>query len=228
MKTHNSLPMVAKRQGFAGSLLMVVAPSGAGKSSLVKALLEQISHIELSISYTTRAPRPGETDGREYHFISLEEFMRMERAGEFLEYAEVHGNRYGTSRAWIEQRLGQGVDVLLEIDWQGAQQVRERFASDSRVALTGVFILPPSFEALEERLRNRGQDPDSVIARRLLAAGSEIAHAPEFEHVIINQDFSAALADLVSIVRAARTRYSAQHARHRKLFAQLGLGGENT
>jgi guanylate kinase len=172
------------RSGFAGSLLMVVAPSGAGKSSLVKALLQKIDQIELSISYTTRSPRSGEQHGREYHFVNLTEFQRMEQAGEFLEHAEVHGNRYGTSRAWIEQRLGQGVDVLLEIDWQGAQQVRERFADDPRVGITGIFILPPSFET--------------------------------------------ALDDLVSIVRAARTRYSAQHARHRRLFAQLGLGGENS
>ncbi|MFN7207090.1 MAG: guanylate kinase [Burkholderiales bacterium] len=216
------------RSGFAGSLLMVVAPSGAGKSSLVKALLQKIDQIELSISYTTRSPRSGEQHGREYHFVNLTEFQRMEQAGEFLEHAEVHDNRYGTSRAWIEQRLGQGVDVLLEIDWQGAQQVRERFADDPRVGITGIFILPPSFETLEERLRNRGQDSEPIISRRLLAAGSEIAHAPEFEHVIINQDFDSALDDLVSIVRAARTRYSAQHARHRRLFAQLGLGGENS
>jgi guanylate kinase len=206
---------------------MVVAPSGAGKSSLVKALLEKIDHIELSVSFTTRSPRPGEQDGREYHFISPAEFERMERAGEFLEHAEVHGNLYGTSRAWIEQRLGIGVDVLLEIDWQGARQIREQFANDTRVGITGIFILPPSFETLEKRLRNRGQDSEHIISRRLLAAGSEIAHASEFEHVIINEDFGTALDDLVSIVRATRTRFFAQHARHRRLFSQLGLGGEN-
>ena len=221
-----SLP--CKRSGFPGSLLMVVAPSGAGKSSLVKALLEKVDHIELSVSFTTRSPRPGEQDGREYHFISRSEFERMERAGEFLEHAEVHGNFYGTSRAWIEQRLGIGVDVLLEIDWQGARQIREQFANDSRVGITGIFILPPSFETLEKRLRNRGQDSEHIISRRLLAAGSEIAHAPEFEHVIINEDFGTTLDDLVSIVRATRTRYSTQHARHRRLFSQLGLGGENS
>ncbi len=221
-----SLPY--KRSGFSGSLFMVVAPSGAGKSSLVKAMLDKIDQMELSISFTTRSPRPGEQEGREYHFISTAEFVRMEQAEEFLEHAEVHGNRYGTSRAWIEQRLGIGVDVLLEIDWQGAQQVRECFANDKRVSIVGVFILPPSIETLEQRLRNRGQDSEQIISRRLLAAGSEIAHAPEFEHVIINQDFNVALDDLISIVRAARTRYSAQQARHRRLFAQLGLGGENS
>jgi guanylate kinase len=217
-----------KRFGFPGSLLMVVAPSGAGKSSLVKALIEKIDHIELSVSFTTRSPRPGEQDGREYHFISPAEFERMERAEEFLEHAEVHGNLYGTSRAWIEQRLGIGVDVLLEIDWQGARQIREQFANDARIGITGIFILPPSFEALEKRLRNRGQDSEHIISRRLRAAGSEITHAPEFEHVIINEEFGTALDDLVSIVRATRTRYYAQQARHQRLFSQLGLGGENS
>jgi guanylate kinase len=216
-----------KRSGFSGSLLMVVAPSGAGKSSLVKALVQKIDHIELSVSFTTRSPRSGEQEGREYHFVSLPEFERMQETGEFLEHAEVHGNRYGTSRAWIEERLCSGVDVLLEIDWQGAQQVRQRFACDPQISMTGVFILPPSIETLEQRLRGRGQDSEQIISRRLLAAGSEIAHAPEFEHVIINEEFGLALEDLISIVRATRTRYSAQHARHRGLFAQLGLGGEN-
>ena len=213
--------------GFAGSLLMVVAPSGAGKSSLVNALLARVSNIELSISWTTRAPRPGEQNGREYHFVSVDEFRQMELAGDFLEHAQVHGNYYGTSRSWIENRLGSGVDVLLEIDWQGARQIRQRFADEPRVSITGIFILPPSIETLEQRLRQRGQDNEAVIARRLLAAGSEIAHASEFEHVIINQDFSAALQDLISIVQAARSRYPAQHARHYDLFSQLGLGNEN-
>lgn len=220
-------PLASQRQGFSGSLLMVAAPSGAGKSSLVNALLEKVSGVVLSISYTTRAPRPGEVNGREYHFISVDEFARMKQAGEFLEHAEVHGNYYGTSRARIREQLSNGVDVLLEIDWQGAQQIRQCFYNDPQVAITSVFILPPSFEILEARLRNRGQDPEHVISRRLMAAGSEIAHAPEFEHVIINRDFGAALDDLISIVFAARTRYPAQHARHRKLFAQFGLGGEN-
>lgn len=209
---------------YAGSLLMVVAPSGAGKSTLVNALLQRVSNIRLSISHTTRAPRPGEENGREYHFLSVDEFRQREAAGEFLEYAEVHGNLYGTSRAWIESQLRADVDVLLEIDWQGARQVRSRFTGNSRVSLTGVFILPPSFEELEARLRNRGQDADHVISRRLLAAGSEMAHAPEFEHVIINQDFTSALDELVSVVKASRTRFAAQRSRNRELFAQLGIG----
>ena len=209
---------------YAGSLLMVVAPSGAGKSTLVNALLQRVSNIRLSISHTTRAPRPGEENGREYHFLSVDEFRQREAAGEFLEYAEVHGNLYGTSRAWIESQLRADVDVLLEIDWQGARQVRSRFIGNSRVSLTGVFILPPSFEELEARLRNRGQDADHVISRRLLAAGSEMAHAPEFEHVIINQDFTSALDELVSVVKASRTRFAAQRSRNRELFAQLGIG----
>lgn len=213
----------ASEISYAGSLIMVVAPSGAGKSSLVNALLQRVENIRLSISYTTRAPRPGETDGREYRFVSLEKFRQCEAEGEFLEHAEVHGNHYATSRPWIEQQLSAGTDVLLEIDWQGARQVRNRFRDEPRVSVTGVFILPPSIEELEARLRNRGQDSDSVISRRLLAAGGEIAHAPEFEHVIINQDFTSALDELVSIVKASRTRFAAQWARNRELFAQLGI-----
>lgn len=213
---------------YAGSLLMVVAPSGAGKSTLVNALLERVDRVRLSISHTTRAPRPGEQDGREYHFVTVEEFRRLADAGEFLEYAEVHGNFYGTSRAWIETQLRADVDVLLEIDWQGARQVRTLFRNQTQVSVTGVFILPPSIEALEARLRTRGQDSDHVIARRLLAAGSEIAHAPEFEHVIINQDFASALDELVCIVKATRTRFAAQRARNRVLFAQLGIGGDKS
>ncbi len=208
---------------YAGSLFMVVAPSGAGKSTLVNALLQRVSNVRLSISHTTRPPRPGEQDGREYHFVSVEEFQQRAAAGEFIEHAEVHGNYYGTSRAWIEDQLRADVDVLLEIDWQGARQVRGKFAASSRMDVTGVFILPPSIEALEARLRTRGQDSEHVIARRLLAAGSEIAHAPEFEHVIINQDFASALDELTSIVKATRTRFSAQRSRNRGLFAQLGI-----
>lgn len=208
---------------FAGSLFMVVAPSGAGKSSLVRGLLERVEGIRLSVSFTTRPPRSGEVDGRDYHFIDARDFLRRRQAGEFLEHAEVHGNYYGTSRPWIEAQLAEGVDVLLEIDWQGAQQVYRRFGRGGPVGVTGVFILPPSIDTLETRLRHRGQDSDTVITRRLLAAGSEIAHAPEFEHVIINQDFSAALDDLVCVVKAARTRFAVQRARNRELFAQLGI-----
>lgn len=218
--------MNAPDHTYAGNLLMVVAPSGAGKSTLVNALLERVRNVRLSISHTTRPPRPGEQDGREYHFIAPDEFRRLEAAGEFLEHAEVHGNLYGTSRSWIEAQLRNDIDVLLEIDWQGARQVRTRFAGNPRVTVTGVFILPPSIEALEARLRTRGQDSEHVIARRLLAAGSEIAHAPEFEHVIINQEFATALDELICVVKAARTRFAAQRARNRGLFAQLGIGAD--
>ncbi|HQR75377.1 MAG TPA: guanylate kinase [Burkholderiaceae bacterium] len=205
-------------RGDAGSIFLVVAPSGAGKSTLVNALLEQDSGIALSVSHTTRPPRPGEADGREYHFVSVDEFMQRRAAGEFLESAEVHGNFYATSRTWIEQRVHAGTDVLLEIDWQGARQVKARFPH-----AVGIFILPPSIDALEARLQKRGQDSAPVIARRLLAAGSEIAHAPEFDYVIINVDFPAALAQLAAIVTATRLRFASQAARHHALFAQLGI-----
>ena len=197
---------------------MVVAPSGAGKSTLVNALLARDAGIELSISFTTRAPRPGETQGREYHFTDTADFLARRAHGEFLECAEVHGNHYGTSRQWIEQRLAAGRDVLLEIDWQGARQVRNAFPR-----AIGIFILPPSIEALEARLRKRGQDSAQVITRRLLAAGAEIAHAPEFDFVVINEHFERALDELCAIVTAIRLRYASQAARHRGLFAQLGL-----
>jgi guanylate kinase len=202
----------------AGSLFMVVAPSGAGKSTLVNALLAQEPALKLSISYTTRAPRPGEQHGREYYFTSVEDFLKRREAGEFLESAEVHGNYYGTSRVMIAAQMKSGTDVLLEIDWQGAQQVKKQFPDAS-----GIFILPPSISALEERLTKRGQDEPHVITRRLLAAGGEMAHAFEFEYVIINQDFAIALDELTAIVRATRCRFSQQAARHASLFAQLGI-----
>ena len=203
----------------AGNLYMVVAPSGAGKSTLVNALLARDTNIQLSVSYTTRAPRPGERSGREYHFISVDEFERRRTAAEFIESAEVHGNHYATSRIRIEERVRAGIDVLREIDWQGARQVKAQFAH-----AVGIFILPPSIEALEARLRKRGQDSPSVIARRLAAARSEIQHAPEFDFIVINEDFDLALSLLVSIVTATRLRYSTQMVRHRGLFTQLGIG----
>ena len=202
----------------AGSLFMVAAPSGAGKSTLVNALLAKEPDLRLSISYTTRAPRPGEVDGREYHFTSVEDFLAKKDNGEFLEYAEVHGNYYGTSRVLINQFMQAGTDMLLEIDWQGTQQVKKQFPH-----AVGIFILPPSIEALEQRLKKRGQDSEQVITKRLLAAGGEIAHAPEFEYVIINHDFEMALSELVSIVKATRCRFNQQAARNSDLFAQFGL-----
>ncbi|AZR93982.1 guanylate kinase [Bordetella trematum] len=197
---------------------MVVAPSGAGKSSLVRALLAQDPSIMLSISCTTRAPRPGEQDGREYRFVSKEDFLAQREAGMMLEWAEVHGNYYGTPRDRIDEAIAAGRDVLLEIDWQGARQVRQRYPQ-----AIGVFILPPSIEELESRLKARGQDSEQVISRRLLAAGGEIAHAPECEYVIINQEFSVALSELLQIISAARLRFSSQALRNADLFAQLGI-----
>lgn len=199
-------------------VFMVVAPSGAGKSSLVNALLARDSAIALSVSFTTRPPRPGETDGREYHFVDVAEFQRRKANGEFLESAEVHGNFYATSRREIESRLDSDTDVLLEIDWQGARQVKSLFPG-----AVGIFILPPSIDALDERLHKRGQDSAAVIKRRLLAAGSEIARAPEFDYIIVNQDFDVALAQLSAVITATRLRYDAQAARNHELFAQLGI-----
>lgn len=209
--------------GPSGSLFVVAAPSGAGKSTLVNALLQQEPGIRLSISYTTRAPRPGEAHGREYFFITVEEFTERRNAGEFLESAEVHGNYYGTSRVQIADQMQAGTDVLLEIDWQGAQQVRKQFP-----AAVGVFILPPSIAALEERLRKRGKDDQHVITRRLLAAGGEMAHAPEFDYVIINQEFATALSELVAIVKATRCRFPQQSSRNASLFAVLGIHANPT
>jgi len=201
-----------------GSLFLVVAPSGAGKSSLVNALLQQEPAIKLSISYTTRTPRPGEENGREYFFTNTEDFLARRDAGEFLEWAEVFGNYYGTSRIQIADTMAAGTDVLLEIDWQGAQQIRKQFPH-----AVGIFILPPSIDVLEERLKKRGQDEPHVITRRLLAAGGEIAHASEFEYVIINQEFTVALSELSAIVKATRCRFAQQSTRNASLFAQLGI-----
>lgn len=203
---------------YPGNVFMVIAPSGAGKSSLVNALLQQDPSIKLSISCTTRAPRPGEQDGREYHFVSVETFHQWREQGQLLEWAEVHGNFYGTPSPFIEESIKNGHDILLEIDWQGARQVREQFP-----AVTDIFILPPSFDELERRLNNRGQDSESVIARRLLAAGSEIAHAPECEYVIINDNFDIALQQIQQIVAVARLRYPAQAVKHQDLFSDFNI-----
>ncbi len=208
---------------LSGSLFMVVAPSGAGKSTLVNALLEKEPTIKLSISYTTRAPRPKEQHGREYYFTSAEDFAARRATGEFLESAEVHGNFYGTSRVLIAEQMRAGTDVLLEIDWQGAQQVKKQFPG-----AVGIFILPPSIAALEERLQKRGQDEPQVITRRILAAGGEIAHAPEFEYVIINHSFDTALSELNSIITATRCRFAQQAARNPSLFAQLGIHSKSS
>jgi guanylate kinase (EC 2.7.4.8) len=198
-----------------GNLFILTAPSGAGKTSLVRALLAQDMHVRLSISYTTRAPRPGEEDGRDYHFVDMPKFMQMLAAGEFLESAEVYGNRYGTSEQWIRNALAAGDDVLLEIDWQGAAQVRRLF-SDA----VGVFILPPSLEVLHQRLVGRGQDSAEVVACRLAAARG-YKPCGEFDYVIINDDFDTALADMLAVFRAYRLRLAIQQARHAALFTSL-------
>lgn len=196
-----------------GSLFIICAPSGAGKSTLTAKLLEEDRNVHLSVSYTTRAPRPGEVDGRDYHFVDTATFMGMLERGEFLESAEVHGNRYGTSQAWIRAQRAAGQDILLEIDWQGAQQVRRIF-SDT----VGIFVLPPSIAELEQRMRRRGQDSEEVIRRRLAAAAEEMSHAAEFEYVIINKDFEEARRDLIAVVRASRLAFSRQLERNPDVF----------
>jgi len=182
-----------------GSLFVITAPSGAGKTSLIRALVEDEPGLKLSTSYTTRKPRPGERDGREYHFVDEPAFLAMQERGEFLESAQVHGHRYGTSKKTIRDTLEQGQDLILEIDWQGARQVRALYPD-----CVGIFILPPSVEELERRLRDRGQDAESVIQRRLANAQAEIAHAGEFKYAIINKDFTTARQELARIVRSER------------------------
>lgn len=196
-----------------GLLFIVAAPSGAGKSSLVAALLADDDALTLSVSYTTRPPRPGEADGREYHFIERDAFQRMRDNGEFLESAEVHGNWYATSQKQIAQVREAGRDVVLEIDWQGAQQVRRVFPD-----AIGVFILPPSLEELGRRLVNRAQDSEEVIKRRLAAAAAEISHAVEFDYAIINNNFEHARRDLAAVVRASRLETARQRTCHPELF----------
>ena len=182
-----------------GKLFVITAPSGAGKSSLIKALLAADAKLRLSISYTTRPPRPGERNGREYHFVDDATFLAMRARGEFLESAEVHGYRYGTSRRVIEEALARGESLILEIDWQGARQVRKLYPG-----CVGIFIHPPSVEELERRLRTRGQDSEAVIQKRLANAREELAHAGEFEYAIINKDFDTARQALARIIHEER------------------------
>ena len=191
-----------------GRLFVVTAPSGAGKTSLVNAVLAEDPHLKLSISYTTRPPRPGETNGREYHFVDEAAFLAMRERGEFLESAEVHGNRYGTSKRVITEALARGEDLVLEIDWQGARQVRKLYPDS-----VSIFILPPSIEELERRLRARGQDSDAVIRRRLDNAREELTHSGEFKYAIINNDFNKARRELVQIIRTERAQPPTRTAR---------------
>ena len=201
---------------MSGNLFVVSAPSGAGKTSLVHALLNINPQIELSVSYTTRDPRPGERDGKDYHFISRETFTAMTGRGEFLESAAVYGNLYGTSQAWIAAEIAGGRDILLEIDWQGAAQVRRLFPE-----CISIFIVPPSLEVLEQRLRGRGKDSDQVIARRIAAVREDVAHVAEFDYVIINDNLNEALRELNAVVLSARLRCASQLARHQALINQL-------
>ena len=196
-----------------GLLFVITAPSGAGKSSLIAKLLEDEQGLALSVSYTTRAPRPGERNGREYHFVELPAFEAMLERGEFLESAEVHGHRYGTSQKVIEEVRASGRDLLLEIDWQGAAQVRRLYPES-----IGVFILPPSMAELERRLRKRAQDSDEVIRRRLKNTVEEKSHAAEIKYAIINNNFDDARLDLRAIVRAERLATGRQLERHPEVF----------
>jgi guanylate kinase len=196
-----------------GNLFVIVAPSGAGKTSLVNSLLEHDHSIRLSISYTTRPPRDGEQHGREYHFIPRKEFEERLARDEFLEHAEVYGNLYGTSKRWITEAREGGHDVLLEIDWQGAQQVRKLFPD-----MTGIFILPPSIDTLEHRLKARGKDAPDVIARRIASAREEMRHLESADYIIINDNFETALADLRAVVRASRLTREQQLIRQKTLI----------
>jgi guanylate kinase len=199
-----------------GCLFVLAAPSGGGKTSLVAALLEREPGIRLSVSYTTRPPRPGEEDGVHYRFVDEPTFLALKARGEFLEHAHVHGNWYATSATWLSEQVAQGRDVLLEIDWQGAAQVR-RLIPESVL----IFILPPSLALLRERLQKRGTDAPEVIARRLEAAREEMRHYGEFDYVIMNQEFARAVDDLSAIVRAARLTAPRQGVRHAALIRRL-------
>lgn len=202
--------------GERGRLFIVAAPSGAGKTSLVNALVANDPRLVISVSYTTRAPRPGETDGEHYHFVSPEVFERRRDAGEFLEHAEVFGHHYGTHGATTRAILDQGQDVILEIDWQGARQVKASFPD-----CTSIFILPPSVEALRQRLGARAQDSEDVIQRRMAEARAELSHCDEFDYVVINDDFDTALGELQSLVAHCRGQGSFTQAAYAPLLAEL-------
>lgn len=199
-----------------GTLYIVSAPSGAGKTSLVKALVDAQQQVRVSVSHTTRAMRPGEVDGVNYHFVSREDFLARLERNEFLEHAEVFGNLYGTSQRWLEDTLDEGFDLILEIDWQGAQQVR-RLMPQAK----SIFILPPTQEALRQRLNNRGQDSDDIIDKRMREAVSEMSHYVEYDYLVINDDFAHALIDLQSIFRANQLVQTTQQQRHARLLGEL-------
>ncbi len=204
------------QQTDSGTLYIISAPSGAGKTSLVKALLEQTGQITVSVSNTTRAARPGEVDGKDYHFTKIDTFKQMIADDAFLEHAQVFDNFYGTSQASVMALMAQGIDVILEIDWQGAQQVREKMP-----AAVSIFILPPSREELENRLRGRNTDSEEIIARRMRDAISEMSHYSEFDYLVFNDDFATALGELRAIIIARRQRAEAQIAQNQSLLDAL-------
>lgn len=199
-----------------GTLYIVSAPSGAGKTSLVKALIDSMAQVRVSVSHTTRAMRPGEVDGVNYHFTPRETFVSMLEQGDFLEHAEVFGNLYGTSHSWVKQTLAKGYDLILEIDWQGAQQVR-KLVPDAK----SVFILPPTHRDLRQRLHNRGQDAEDVIELRMQQAITEMSHYVEYDYIVINDDFKTALDDLSAIFRSNQLRLDTQQKRHTQLLCDL-------
>lgn len=201
---------------MSGSLFVVTAPSGAGKTSLVRALLDCTDDLQLSISHTTRSPREGETDGVDYHYIDEARFHEMAESSDFLEYARVFGNYYGTSEIWVKDRLKQDIDILLEIDWQGAEQVRRLMPE-----AIGIFILPPSLEALEERLRKRGTDSEEIIVQRLSEAQQEMSHYGEADYLIFNDDFDRALEELRAVILASRVETDSQSLRQAEAIRLL-------
>ncbi|MEQ9545814.1 MAG: guanylate kinase [Marinobacter sp.] len=202
-----------------GTLYVISAPSGAGKTSLVAEMLRSDEKLGVSISHTTRPMREGEQDGVNYHFVSRDEFEVMIGRGDFLEHADVFGNYYGTSQVWVRETLAKGRDVILEIDWQGAEQVRRLIPE-----CVGIFIVPPSPDVLRERLTGRGTDAAEVVERRLQEAAEECSHAAEFDYLVVNDDFGVALDDLLAIVRGQRLRMTAQQVRHQDLLARLSAG----
>jgi guanylate kinase len=201
---------------MSGNLFIVWAPSGAGKSSLIAALLEKDSNVRQSVSFTTRAPREGEIEGKHYHFVTRDVFQKMITLGDFLEHAEVYGNFYGTSKKWIDNARQNGYDVVMAIDWQGAQQIHKIFPD-----IVGVFILPPSLEVLRQRLTARGQDSAEVIERRLASAHEDMSHLSEFDYVIINNEFADAVSDLLAIFRSQRLKRDAQFKRNNDIISKL-------
>ncbi|HHB91695.1 MAG TPA: guanylate kinase [Thioploca sp.] len=198
------------------TLFTVSAPSGAGKTSLLKKLIEQIDNTKVSVSHTTRKPRPGEVDGVNYNFVTKDQFIQMLEKGMFLEHAEVFGNYYGTSQKWLTEQLDNGIDIILEIDWQGARQVKQ-----ANPATIGIFILPPSRVVLEERLRNRDTDSDEVIAQRLQAAVQEISHYDEYDYLIVNDDFDKAVADLQTVIKSQRLCKTQQAIKLNEMLTEL-------